>query len=109
MKASHKLTSWSAGRGFVVHGQPLPKGAQRTVCAPAKAPDNDSLHFLLPPGGGPHLAFRWIADEKAWTHWNRGHMMRRARRMAFSPEYLGSHGWRYERAVRPNETGNLKP
>lgn len=50
-----------------------------------------TVHLLQPPKGAHPVRMRWIARERAWEADNGRH----GRRMAFTANYLGSHGWEY--------------
>lgn len=86
---NHALTSngyWQ----FAPH-EALPFGAGRVPAAPAQVPADGSLHLLKAPQGAT-LTFKWIGAHGAWGVHPRSV---RGRRLAFTPLYLGSHGWAY--------------
>lgn len=101
--ASAKTThSWIPGRGYVAHDATdrLAMGRHRSSCVAPTQPADGSIHLLFPPGGGWSLAFRWIENERAWEPENAGLAIKRGRRLAFTADYLGSHGWKYDQPVR---------
>ena len=61
-----------------------------TTCVPPANTPADSRHYLRPPRGAQPLLFTWIAAEKAWAP-----LTRDGKRMAFTADYLASHGWQY--------------
>lgn len=63
-------------------------------CLPPDGTSDRSIHWLRPPGGHQPLMCAWIASEKAWMP-----TMRDGKRMAFTAEYLASHGWTYLKAA----------
>jgi hypothetical protein len=88
-KEPHKH-SYVPGVGYFRHDTELPYGGLPGACAPVKAAVHGSVHLLLPPGGKEPLSFTWLSGL-----WYRPGGFR----LAFKAEYLGSHGWRYDRPV----------
>lgn len=62
-------------------------------CVPPDETKDRSVHLLRPPGGHPLLMCAWIDQERAWLP-----LTRDGKRMAFTADYLASHGWIYGRA-----------
>ena len=73
-----KLPDLTAGPG--------PKGR----CYPPAGTIEGSEHMLQPPNGAAPMAFIWLQEKAAWFR-----LDSRAFRLAFSGEYLSSHGWTY--------------
>lgn len=61
-------------------------------CVPLDGAKDRSVHWLRPPGGHQPLMCCWIAAEKAWMP-----LTRDGKRIAFTADYLASHGWVYAR------------
>lgn len=59
-------------------------------CRPPEGTAAHSRHLLKPPGGHAPLACAWIAAQQAWMPLHRD-----GKRMAFTADYLASHGWQY--------------
>lgn len=59
-------------------------------CKPAKDAPPRSEHRLKPPGGHAALVCAWVPAEQAWRPLHRD-----GKRMAFTADYLASHGWTY--------------
>lgn len=58
------------------------------VVAVIHPPADQSVHLLRSPVGQVS-PFRWLAEHAAWAP------QERMRRLAFAPDWLGSHGWAY--------------
>lgn len=78
------------GIGYVnmLTAPPLAAGA-RGKCNPPSNVVDMSWHTLK-PAAGPDKTFQWVARNQAWLRVEIG-----ALRIAFSPDYLSSHGWSY--------------
>lgn len=86
--------AFAPGQGYIDYGAPPPVPVRPRAggnnCLPAKGAADGSYHMLRAPKSEP-MVFVWVARERVWGRMG-GH------RLAFSPEYLGLHGWVY---VRP--------
>ena len=90
--------SFVPGKGYFRHDSlPAPLGARGGPCRPTGPAAEGSGHWLLPPNGAPRRVMFWHQD--AWA----SHCMIDGNRIAWTPEYLGSHGWRYEAPLIPGE------
>jgi hypothetical protein len=88
--------SFKQGEGYKYIGAPRPKmpaDAEASVCEPAPQTPDDTWHKLHPFGQLENFTYsmRWNAVKKWW------HASQEAggRRIAFTSEYLASHGWTY--------------
>lgn len=68
---------------------PINPFGMRGNCYPAPLTTNLTWHTLSPPDGD-EVAFQWIERNRLWFRVDPS-----ARRIAFEPDYLSSHGWRY--------------
>ena len=70
----------------------LKAGARRDCnCIPPDNTPANSKHLLMPPGGAPPIECTYLARDKAWMP----PVHRAGKRMAFTADYLASHGWTY--------------
>lgn len=79
------------GMGYFKCQDRLVKGVGKKSCTAASYPADGSAHVLLTPAGTP-LEFVWHTRTGSW-------MRDGGTRMAFTPDYLGSHGWTYSGPV----------
>lgn len=85
------------GLGYV-YGGPLPQGRVAgpsvgilSSANPPLGTMDGTLHTLIAPNGAP-MCFVWVQQHQAWKK-QMGHT--KGRRLAFSANYLTSHGWCY--------------
>lgn len=79
------------GVGYIEFASPPvanPGSAPAHLANPPKGTPDGSYHFLIVPGGGRRLVFRWTS----------GHAWSRAggKRLAFTADYLSRAGWVYQ-------------
>lgn len=94
-QAAQTQHQFVAGLGYLAAGpgDVLPKGtAPAGRCIPPTRPENGSAHRLMTPGGVDHMVFYWVTAEQAWARPG-------GKRMAFTADYLSSHGWTYDGPV----------
>jgi hypothetical protein len=72
----------------------LRRGPLTEDCSAPPGTKDGSRHLLNPPNGHPPITCSYIAIQKAWMP-----LYKDGKRMAFTAEYLGSHGWRHLKAV----------
>lgn len=83
------------GQGyFKVNALKNKVGGPTDKASPPQPVADKSEHVLQMPGGDTKT-MRWVATEGAWESTK----PEPARRMAFTAEYLSSHGWKYVKAV----------
>lgn len=64
------------------------------VLPPDGSDAHESIHVLIYPHGELHReTFLWLADHRAWAPVIAALLPR----LAYTPEHLGSRGWRYDR------------
>lgn len=90
--------SYRIGVGYFEHDDvPVtPTDRRAPPCEPPDGTAPNMSHHILLSTGGAEVRMVWLADHRCWRNLTifSGH------RMAWSPHYLGAHGWSYARPVR---------
>ncbi|MDE2105058.1 MAG: hypothetical protein KGL39_47910 [Patescibacteria group bacterium] len=91
--------AWN-GQGYWRLGSLPLGGAGRYPALPLPDdPPDGSLHLLHAPQG-IDVPFQWLSGQRAWLKYP---LTPHGKRMAYTPAYLGSHGWTY-RGPMPEAT-----
>lgn len=93
--SSQTTHSFRMGHGYIDHAASLRPGQFKGSCHPAPGAPDGSRHVLRAPHGDTKV-FAWVKKEAAWAG-----MPGKGHRMAFSADYLASHGWTYQGPHEP--------